>query len=132
MLNRYKTWGEGDAPTTEDPIKVLKHCKRLYTAVADKHTDAEGLVDFLAVAADEGYTKFHLATCETQRLKLVDMGDDLRLAFVINLHAPLLFTRRTRRPCARMPASQYLEGTSSTRHAAQRLKFGGRLVLHAK
>jgi len=70
----------------EDPIKLVKHCKKLYTTAADKHTDSSGLVDFVTLLADPDYSKFHLATSELQRHKLAEMKDDLRLAFVINVY----------------------------------------------
>ena len=55
VLNRFKIWKKTDV-STEDAIKLVKNCKKLYTKVADKHTDAEGLIDFVAVLADEEYS----------------------------------------------------------------------------
>jgi glutaredoxin len=87
VLNRYKTWDASkDEVSTDDPIKLLKHCKSLFNACIEKHTDAEGMVDYVAFAADPEYTKFHLATCEVQRLNLADMDTDLRVAFIVNLY----------------------------------------------
>jgi len=85
VLNRFKIWNKADV-STEDPIKLLKNCKRLYQGVADKHTDGQGLIDFVALEADEEYSAFVISMCELQRLDMAAMEHDLRLAFVINLY----------------------------------------------
>merc|ERR1712232_434333 len=52
--------------SNRDPFLVLKKAKGQLTSIVSKHTDSDGMVDYIAVANDPDYDSFRTAVSEFQ------------------------------------------------------------------
>jgi glutaredoxin len=93
-INTSRTWctPEGciNEVVKEDPLGVLKRLKEQIFKIVSDYTDAQGMVDYVAVGADPAFLQFELSVCELQLTDLVKMEDTVRKAFVINLYNTII------------------------------------------
>eukprot|EP00039_Didymoeca_costata_P003691 m.69194 g.69194 ORF g.69194 m.69194 type:complete len:503 (+) comp12031_c1_seq1:366-1874(+) len=86
MLNTWRTWTD----RVDDPMVVVRACKTLLNKIQTKHTSEKG-VDYVAMGQDAEYAKtFQDAVCEFQKIDILDMKEDTRIAFTINLYNLLI------------------------------------------
>lgn len=80
-LNTRRKWVDRvDAPNV-----TARACKKLLGSIQGRAT-SDGLVDYIAMAEDDEWATFEDAVCEFQKVDLAAMGEDARLAFVINIY----------------------------------------------
>mmetsp|Transcript_8683 Transcript_8683/g.15639 ORF Transcript_8683/g.15639 Transcript_8683/m.15639 type:complete len:462 (-) Transcript_8683:241-1626(-) len=83
VLNRYRAWTD----RVDSPMVLVASLKKKLYAIQSRHTDSEGLVDYIAMAKDSEWHAFREATCELQKIDLISgMDANTKIAFVINLY----------------------------------------------
>lgn len=82
VLNRFRSWTDRVDP----PLVVVKSCKKKLSAVQSKYTDEHAMVDYEAMSKDADWPAFKEATCELQKIDLLTMEQNLKIAFVINVY----------------------------------------------
>ncbi|KAL3806649.1 hypothetical protein ACHAXA_001951 [Cyclostephanos tholiformis] len=84
VLNSLRAW---NAVRVDKPMCVVNRLSKLWNALESRHLTDSGLVDHGPdFRNDDMYWRFEEDACELQDIRLVDMNDDARLAFVINLY----------------------------------------------
>lgn len=82
VLNSFRVWTD----RVDAPLVVVKSCKKKLSELQSKYTDTEGMLDYQKMSLDEGWLAFKEATCELQKVDLLTMRDDLKIAFIINVY----------------------------------------------
>eukprot|EP00929_Paragymnodinium_shiwhaense_P107085 TRINITY_DN73100_c0_g1_i1.p1 TRINITY_DN73100_c0_g1~~TRINITY_DN73100_c0_g1_i1.p1 ORF type:complete len:506 (-),score=61.35 TRINITY_DN73100_c0_g1_i1:261-1778(-) len=88
-LNTMRKWCTPDGCISEgttNPLGMLKRLKGQLSKVVDAHTDSQGMVDYVAVAADPAFGDLELAVTELQSVEISTLPPPSRRAFVINLY----------------------------------------------
>jgi hypothetical protein len=70
----------------DPPLVVVKNCKKKLSAVQSRYTDDNAMVDYEAMGKDPDWSAFKEATCELQKIDMIGMEPNLKVAFVINLY----------------------------------------------
>jgi glutaredoxin 3 len=82
LLNSWRVWND----RVDDALLTVHNLKKRLGGLVDAQRGEDGLVDYIAVAADPGFRDFLEASCELQGVSLAAMVEDERLAFCINLY----------------------------------------------
>uniref|UniRef100_A0A0G4GTY6 DEP domain-containing protein n=1 Tax=Chromera velia CCMP2878 TaxID=1169474 RepID=A0A0G4GTY6_9ALVE len=84
LLNKRALWPS--SREVPDPWVLLKGLKKALNKLQSRHQMEDGSFNVKAAAGDEEWTVFVHATAGFQKTDLGSMGEDERLAFVINLY----------------------------------------------
>jgi hypothetical protein len=84
VLNSFRIWSE--RVDTDNPLGVVKRCKKLFGKVESAHTDTNGDFNYKEAKEDPNFYEFEEAVCELQGLDLASMEDSTKLAFCINVY----------------------------------------------
>ena len=86
VLNSFRTW-DGKLIRIDGPIYIVQRLTRLWTVLESRHLDECGRVDHgVDFRNDDMLWRFEEDVCELQDVRLTDMNEETRLAFVINLY----------------------------------------------
>lgn len=83
MLNTYRIWTDRVDP---DSMSLVTRLKKMIGNIESACTNHEGFLDYVACAEHPTYSIFEEAVCELQCAPFVDMTNDEKLAFGINLY----------------------------------------------
>eukprot|EP00588_Corethron_pennatum_P015810 CAMPEP_0194280572 /NCGR_PEP_ID=MMETSP0169-20130528/17967_1 /TAXON_ID=218684 /ORGANISM="Corethron pennatum, Strain L29A3" /LENGTH=513 /DNA_ID=CAMNT_0039025345 /DNA_START=96 /DNA_END=1637 /DNA_ORIENTATION=- len=83
MLNTYRIWTDRVDP---DSMSLLARLKKMIGKIESACTNDEGFLDYVACTEHPTYSIFEEAVCELQGVSLIDMTNDEKLAFGINLY----------------------------------------------
>ena len=67
-------------------MNVLRHLSNLWSKLESRHSNQDGLTDYVAIRDDDYYWKFEEEICELQKISLRRMDADAKTAFVINCY----------------------------------------------
>ena len=81
-LNSMRVWTD----RVDDSEVIVASCKRLLGQIQSSHTDADGLVDYVAMGQDARFEEFRIAVCEFQKVDLPALDRDHRLSLIINIY----------------------------------------------
>mmetsp|Transcript_20658 Transcript_20658/g.65373 ORF Transcript_20658/g.65373 Transcript_20658/m.65373 type:complete len:509 (+) Transcript_20658:251-1777(+) len=82
QLNSWRVWSD----RVDFPLTTLKLCRSMWSEVEGRHTDNEGLVDYLGISEDPSYIGFQEAVCEFQKAKVANLSDPQKISFFINIY----------------------------------------------
>ncbi len=83
VLNSFRIWCDA---VKDEPMFVIHRLGKLWSKLKSKHLTDDGLVDNAAIRTDDLYWKFEEEVCELQRIRLKEMDERTRLAFILNVY----------------------------------------------
>eukprot|EP00041_Stephanoeca_diplocostata_P015389 m.293432 g.293432 ORF g.293432 m.293432 type:complete len:508 (-) comp20019_c0_seq1:242-1765(-) len=81
VLNSRRKW----ADRVDNAIVTVHAVKKLQSDIQGRHTTG-GAVNYIAMGKDDDWRNFEDAVCEFQKLDLMTLTEDERLAFIVNLY----------------------------------------------
>jgi glutaredoxin len=75
----------------EDPSKLAENIRRAILAIYDQHLSPDGLqVDYAGIATSAAFQRFVALTTQLQRVNLISMSREEKIAFFINIYNALV------------------------------------------
>lgn len=82
VLNTFRVWTD----EVDEPLNVIHRLAKLWSKLEARHLNSDGMVDHSHIRDDPYYWKFEEEVCELQGVRMAQLDDNARKAFVINVY----------------------------------------------